>query len=95
MADRAGAAIAFGYSLFGLLLRPAVPFILSRRVALGKEDRQRTTERYGDSAQNSQRYGDSAQNSRRTPWAAALSATTVSSANTTVIVLMLLEPSWS
>jgi 3-deoxy-D-manno-octulosonic-acid transferase len=47
VADPAAAAISFGYSLFGLLLRPAVPFILSRRVALGKEDRQRTTERYG------------------------------------------------
>lgn len=50
MTDPAAAAISFGYSLFGLLLRPAVPFILSRRVALGKEDRQRTTERYGSAS---------------------------------------------
>ena len=47
MADPAAGVISLGYSLFGLLLRPAVPFILSRRIAAGKEDGQRTTERYG------------------------------------------------
>ncbi len=47
MADIAGATIAAGYRLAGLLVRPAIPFILSKRVARGKEDPQRTGERYG------------------------------------------------
>ena len=41
------ATIAAGYRLAGVVLRPAVPFILSGRVARGKEDPQRVGERYG------------------------------------------------
>ncbi len=47
MADIAGATIAAAYRFAGVLLRPAVPFILSARVARGKEDAQRLAERYG------------------------------------------------
>lgn len=47
VADVAAATIAAGYRFAGVLLRPAVPFILSRRVARGKEDAQRLGERYG------------------------------------------------
>ena len=47
MADPVAATIAAGYRFAGLLLRPAVPFILSGRVARGKEDPQRLAERYG------------------------------------------------
>jgi 3-deoxy-D-manno-octulosonic-acid transferase len=45
--DIAAATIAAGYRLLGMCLRPAVPFILSGRVARGKEDPQRLGERYG------------------------------------------------
>jgi 3-deoxy-D-manno-octulosonic-acid transferase len=42
------AQIAFGgYRLFGLVMRPAVPFFLSYRSARGKEDHERAPERYG------------------------------------------------
>ena len=47
MADVAAATFAAGYRLAGVLLRPAVPFILSGRVGRGKEDPQRLSERYG------------------------------------------------
>ncbi len=47
MADVAAAAIAGGYRFVGVLLRPVIPFLLSGRVARGKEDSQRVTERYG------------------------------------------------
>ncbi len=47
MADVIGATFAAGYRLAGVLLRPAVPFILSGRVGRGKEDAQRLGERYG------------------------------------------------
>ena len=47
MADVVAATIAAGYRFAGVLLRPAVPFILSGRVARGKEDPQRLAERYG------------------------------------------------
>jgi 3-deoxy-D-manno-octulosonic-acid transferase len=47
MADVAAATIAAGYRLVGVLLRHVVPFILSGRVARGKEDPQRLGERYG------------------------------------------------
>lgn len=47
MADVVASAIAGFYRLAGLCLRPAVPFILSGRVARGKEDPQRLVERYG------------------------------------------------
>ena len=47
MADLVAGAIAGGYRFLGLLLRPAVPFLLSSRVARGKEDPQRLGERYG------------------------------------------------
>ncbi len=47
MADVAAAAIAAGYRFVGVLLRPVVPFLLSGRVARGKEDPQRLGERYG------------------------------------------------
>jgi 3-deoxy-D-manno-octulosonic-acid transferase len=47
VADIVAATIAAGYRLTGVLLRPAVPFILSGRVARGKEDPQRLGERYG------------------------------------------------
>ncbi len=47
MVDIVATAIAGGYRLVGMLLRPAVPFLLSSRVARGKEDPQRLSERYG------------------------------------------------
>ncbi len=47
MANVAAATIAAGYRCVGVLLRPVVPFILSSRVARGKEDPQRLAERYG------------------------------------------------
>jgi 3-deoxy-D-manno-octulosonic-acid transferase len=47
VADLAAVTIAAGYRLAGILVRPAVPFILSRRVSRGKEDPQRLAERYG------------------------------------------------
>ncbi len=47
MVDVAAATLAAGYRLAGVLLRPAVPFLLSGRVARGKEDPQRLGERYG------------------------------------------------
>ncbi len=47
MVDVVGATIAAGYRLTSVLLRPAVPFFLSGRVARGKEDPQRLGERYG------------------------------------------------
>ena len=47
MADVAAATVAAGYRFVGVLLRPVIPFILSSRVARGKEDAQRIAERYG------------------------------------------------
>ena len=47
VADVVAGAVAAGYRLVGVVMRPAVPFLLSSRVARGKEDPQRTTERYG------------------------------------------------
>ncbi len=47
MTEIGTAAMAAGYRFAGVLLRPVVPFILSRRVARGKEDPQRLSERYG------------------------------------------------
>ncbi len=47
MADIAAGAIAVGYRAFGVVARPFIPFLISGRVARGKEDALRKRERYG------------------------------------------------